>query len=667
MLFKLSARNVKRSFKDYAIYFLTLTFAVCIFYSFNSISASTAMSGLSASQSEMIQSITQLISIVSVFVSVVLGFLILFANNFLIRRRKKELGIYMTLGMSKYKISQIIVLETLFVGMLSLVAGLLLGIFVSQGLSVLVVSLFKADIAKFEFVFSSEAMFKTMTYFGIIFLCVMIFNSLVISKYKLIDLLTAARKNESLKIRKTSTSITIFIVSLILLGTAYSVILKYGLLESMTIMWTCVGLGSLGTFLFFMSLSGFALNMLQKNKNIYFKGVNMFVLRQINSKVNTTFVSMTIICLMLFFTIGVLSTGFSIKAAGEKQLENQLPYDATLYLFGDEDSQIQNIDEAVKILGINLDEMGENYTFELYEADATYNALLRPFANVELERYFDMAISRKNISLLKESDYRQLMKMQGLEPQTINEGEILFISDDDTYFDAVNGYMKAHQTFPLNGMEYKIANKQVQYMQYINDYAGRVAFTIIVPDGAVDGMSPVMSLSNVNYSDNGQVNEDELYNLSNNEEIYSQYGFYVDIMTKQIMYDQNIGSSTMIVFIGIFLGIVFLISSAAVLALQQLSEASDNMERYSMLRKIGVTRKGINKAIFAQVFIYFMMPLSLAIVHSIYGIKVVNQEMLMMGQPPIFIPALFTALIMVVVYGGYFLATYTGYKSIVKK
>ena len=663
MLFKLSARNVKRSFKDYAIYFLTLTFAVCIFYSFNSISASAAMSDLSASQSEMIQSITQLISIVSVFVSVVLGFLILFANNFLIRRRKKELGIYMTLGMSKYKISQIIVIETLFVGMLSLVAGLIVGTFVSQGLCVLVVSLFKADVAKFEFVFSSEAMFKTITYFGIIFLCVMIFNSLVISKYKLIDLLTAARKNESLKIRKTSTSIAIFLLSFILLGIAYIVILKYGLLESMTIMWTCVGLGSLGTFLFFMSLSGFALNMLQKNKNIYFKGVNMFVLRQINSKVNTTFVSMTIICLMLFFTIGVLSTGFSIKAAGEKQLENQLPYDATLYLFGDEDSQIQNIDEAVKILGIDLDEMGENYTFELYEENSTYNELLRPFANVELERYFDMAISRKNISLLKESDYRQLMKMQDLEPQSIHEGEVLFISDDVKYFDVVNEYIKANQTFCLNGMEYKIANKQVQYVQYINDYVGRVAFTVVVPDEAVDGMSPVMSLSNVNYSGNGPVNEDELYNLSKNEE----HGFNVDIMTKQIMYDQNIGSSTMIVFIGIYLGIVFLISSAAVLALQQLSEASDNMERFYMLRKIGVTRKGINKAIFSQVFIYFMMPLSLAIVHSIVGIRVVNQEMLMMGQPSVFIPALFTALIMIVVYGGYFLATYTGYKSIVKK
>ena len=666
MLFKLSARNVKRSFKDYAIYFLTLTFAVCIFYSFNSISASAAMSGLSASQSEMIKAITQLISIVSVFVSVVLGFLILFANNFLIRRRKKELGIYMTLGMSKYKISQIVVMETLFVGILSLVAGLVLGTLVSQGLSVLVVSMFEANITKFEFVFSSEAMWKTMTYFGIIFFCVMIFNSLVISKYKLIDLLTAARKNESLKIRKTSTSIAFFILSLVSLGTAYGVILKYGLMESMTIMWTCVALGSLGTFLFFMSLSGFALNMLQKNKNIYFKDVNMFVLRQINSKVNTTFVSMTIICLMLFFTIGVLSTGFSIKEAGEENLENQGPYDATLYLYGGEDSQAKDIKEAVDITGIDLDQMGENYAFDLYEANTTYNELLRPYGNAELERYFDMAISRQKIVLLKESDYTALMKMQNLEPQTINEDEVLFISDDESYFETVNTYMKKNDSFQLNGTDYVIANNQVEYVQYVTNYAGRFAFTVVVPDEAVDGMSPFMSVANVNYSSNGETYLEEHFDLFNNDDIYSQKGFYVDVMTLQIMYDQHTGSSTMVVFIGIYLGIVFLISSAAVLALQQLSEASDNIERYGMLRKIGVTRKGINKAIFGQVFIYFMMPLSLAIVHSIIGIKVVNQELLMMGQPSVLMPALFTALIMVVVYGGYFLATYTGYKNIVK-
>ena len=664
MLFKLSFRNVKRSFKDYTIYFLTLTFAVCIFYSFNSISSSEAMANLTVSQSEMIQSITQLMSIVSVFVSVVLGFLILFANNFLIRRRKKELGLYMTLGMSKYKISQLVVLETFFVGLLSLCAGLAFGALVSQGLSVLVVSLFEADITNLKFVFSVEALIKTMTYFGLIFFCVMIFNSIIISKYKLIDLLTAARKNETLKLRKTSTSIVLFILSIVLLATAYGVILKYGLLESMAIMWTCVGIGSLGTFLFFMSLSGFTLNMLQKNKRIYFKDVNMFVVRQINSKVNTTFVSMTVICLMLFFTIGVFSTSFSIKNAGESNLDEQTPYDATLFV--NDWYDMRNISEAVEIAGLDIDEMGENHLFEVYGDIVTYNELLQPYATEENQSYFDMARSREPIKVLESSDYAELMKMQGKEAQPLDDGEVLLIADDDAFFDSINAYINDRHVIDLNGTEYTIANEQVEKVQYMTDYAGSNAFTVVAPDEAVSGLPVALSVANINYSGNNEQNDEALFHALTDGDLYEEHGFILFGITETMLYDYHVGSSTMIVFIGIYLGIVFLISSAAVLALQQLSEASDNMERYSMLRKIGVTRKGINKAIFAQIFIYFMMPLSLAIVHSIFGIKVVNQEMLMMGQPSVFMPALITALIMVVVYGGYFMATYIGYKNIVK-
>ena len=664
MLFKLSARNVKRSFKDYTIYFLTLTFAVCIFYSFNSISESGAMAKLSTSQSDMVQSITQLMSIVSVFVSVVLGFLILFANNFLIRRRKKELGLYMTLGMSKYKISQIVVLETFFVGLLSLVAGLAIGAVISQGLSVLVVSLFDADITKLKFVFSTDAMIKTMTYFSLIFFCVMIFNSIVISKYKLIDLLTAARKNETLKVRKTSTSIILFFLSIALLAVAYSVILKYGLFESMTIMWTCVAIGSLGTFLFFMSLSGFILNMLQKNKRIYFKNVNMFVVRQINSKVNTTFVSMTVICLMLFFTIGVLSTAFSIKNAGERNLDEQTPYDASLFV--NDWYDVRDITEATEMAGIDLDEMGDKHVFDVAALNTTYKDLLLPYSTEELQKYFGLAMSREKIQVLKASDYVKIMEMQGKEAQQLSGDEVLLITDDEKFFETVNAYISDAQTININETEYKIANDQVENVQYMTTYAGEFAFTVVAPDEAVEGLPIARSVVNLNYDGHAEQNDETLYHALNSNELYEKYDFVLFGMTETLFYDYSIGSSTMIVFIGIYIGIVFLISSAAVLALQQLSEASDNMERYSMLRKIGVTRKGINKAIFAQIFIYFMMPLSLAIVHSIFGIKAVNQEMIMMGQPSVFIPALFTALIMVVIYGGYFIATYIGYKNIVK-
>lgn len=667
MFFKLSARNVKRSFKDYFIYFLTLTFAVCIFYSFNSLSDQKAMMDVSGSVSENLQMLTQLISMISIFVSVVLGFLIIFANNFLIKRRKKELGLYMSLGMSKYTISRILVVETFFVGVISLATGLGIGILLSQGLSVLTAKMFEIDVTKFQFVFSSEAIIKTVLYFGIIFLFVMIFNSVIISKYKLIDLLTAARKNESLKIRKTSTSVLLFIVSLIILGTAYGLMLKYGLFESMNLTWFCIGLGSLGTFLFFMSLSGFMLNMLQRNKNIYFKDVNMFVLRQINSKVNTTFVSMTIICIMLFFTIGVLSTGFSLKNSMQKDLENLTPYDASIYKYVDPEDSL-TVPDALKQMKLDVNQYGEVFSFNQYKTNTDMNPLLKPYVDKKSESMFSGSYE-SYIEAIKRSDYEHLVKMQGKEPLTIGKDEAILVSNVSAVKDTLNRFIEDQKKITLDGKEFKISQQEVETLSFKTDFFAMEVLTVVVPDEAVKDWSPTTSNLNINYKGNQEKFDDEFYKLAKSFMTQGEdngYDFHLNILTKTLAYDMSNGQSTTIVFIGIYLGIVFLISSAAILALQQLSEASDNMERYTMLKKIGVTKKGINKAIFRQVFIYFMMPLSLAIVHSIFGIQVVNKAIVLFGESSVLFPSFITGLIIVVVYGGYFLATYTGYKNIVK-
>ena len=117
---------------------------------------------------------------ISVFVAVVLGLLIVYANNFLINRRKREFGIYMTLGMGKRQISKIILFETILVGILSLIAGLVIGIFASQFMSILVAKMFEADMSKFQFVFSKDACIKTCVYFAVMYTAVMIFKKFYI-------------------------------------------------------------------------------------------------------------------------------------------------------------------------------------------------------------------------------------------------------------------------------------------------------------------------------------------------------------------------------------------------------------------------------------------------------------------------------------------------------
>ena len=210
MFSKLALRNVLRSLKDYSVYFITITFGVCIFYIFNSMESQTVMSFLGGKASAYVTAFLGIIDVISVFVSVVLAFLILYANPFLIRRRKKELGTYLLLGLPQGRVAGLLFLETLLIGLLALGVGLALGLFLSQFISIFTAGLFSITMQEFYFVFSARALGKTFLYFGVIFLVVMAFNSLSVSRCKLITLLQADRTNQDLKLKSIPASVCMF-------------------------------------------------------------------------------------------------------------------------------------------------------------------------------------------------------------------------------------------------------------------------------------------------------------------------------------------------------------------------------------------------------------------------------------------------------------------------
>ena len=174
MLFKLSLKNIQKSIKDYAIYFFTLILGVAVFYVFNAIESQTVLLNVTSNTKNIIKLMTNILSGVSVFVSFVLGFLIIYASRFLVKRRNKEFGVYLTLGMGKRKVSMILFFETILIGIISLAVGLLLGTVLSQFMSLLVANMFEADMTNYAFTFSKSAMFKTFFYFGIMYVLVMI-------------------------------------------------------------------------------------------------------------------------------------------------------------------------------------------------------------------------------------------------------------------------------------------------------------------------------------------------------------------------------------------------------------------------------------------------------------------------------------------------------------
>lgn len=666
MYSKIAINNVKKRFKDYTIYFLTIAFAVCIFYSFNSIESQKALLDMNKNQAEYMSLVTTLISYVSVFVSFILGGLILYANNFLIKKRKKELGIYMTLGMSKRKISKILLSETLIVGVLSLIAGLLLGLVVSQGLSLFTAKLFDVGMTEFKFIISSSAILKTVLYFALIFGVLMIFNTRIIAKYKLIDMLTAARKSEDIKIKNPIISSIIFISGIIILGTAYYLVTKSGLNPDKLGFKLSIVFGIIGTAGFFYGIAGFLLGVIQRSKNIYLKKLNIFVTRQISSKVNTNFVSMTVISLMLFITIVLLSTGLSFKSALEKGIV--VPFDASVKLFTDEENKYKSMEDVFK--AINYDFNGKEPIFiNGYIIDGIdANMILKDYAVGEFKKSLDNGKHRwEYIDAIKISDYNKIRSLYGEEPLSINDNEILVTSNFTEAKDSVKNFIKNSPQVSIAGKEYKVANKEYLNEAVYNSELADNVLTIIVPDDFKD-MTLNAAYMNMNYKNpNDPAEEEDMNSLFDSFRRYDEiYDLPMIRATKSQIYEASKGLTTMILYIGLYLGVVFLISSAAVLALQQLSEASDSSDRYKALKKIGATEKMINKTIFTQTAIYFAMPLILAIVSSIVGISVVNKFIALYGKPNIGPTALLTLGILVIVYGGYFYVTYAGYKSIVK-
>lgn len=682
MLFKLSIKNITKSIKDYAIYFFTLVLGVAIFYVFNAIDSQTVMLNVSSSTSEIIRLMTTILGGVSVFVSFILGFLIIYASRFLIKRRNKEFGIYLTLGMSKRKISLILFFETLIIGVISLGVGLALGIVLSQLMSILVANMFEVDLTKFQFTFSSSAALKTLLYFSIMYLIVMIFNTIIVNKCKLIDLLHGNKKSEKVKLKNPIICTIVFIIAVIALSYAYYLVTDgFGtspLMNTINGILLPIAIGCVSTFLIFWSLSGLILKIVMHLKKYYYKGLNSFTVRQISSKINTTVFSMTIICLMLFFTICIFSSALSIKNSLSGNLKDLAPVDI----------QFSKLQESLS------KEEKENFSKEIIE---DYNTTvkdtlqrldvykyLKEVVDINIYRleeitqkdYFGDQIGKDypalsyNVreDLVKLSDYNRLAKLYNKKELTLKDNEYVIIANYKIMADIRNIALKNNTKLTINSKNYYPKYQECQ--DGFIELSGSATNTgvIILPDNALEGIYPYKNVLAANYqADTKEEKEDieetvsTIMNNHFNKDTLLTYNTKIDI------YASSIGLGAMVTFVGLYLGIIFLISSAAILALKELSESTDNKERFNMLRKIGTDEKMINKALFNQIAVFFLFPLLLAIIHSIFGIEFANYILKTMGTESLLSSIILTAVFLVVIYGGYFLVTYYCSKTIIKE
>lgn len=688
MLFKLSVRNIRKSMQNYLIYFATLILGVAIFYIFNALDSQTVMLQVSQDTREIIDYMMGAMSVVSVFVSVVLGFLVVYASSFLMKRRKKEFGIYLVLGMKKAQVAKILMLETILIGLCSLVVGLLLGIAVSQGMSVIVANMFEANVTQFQFTMSEQAIGKTILYFAVMYGIVMVLDVFVVGRAKLIHLLHAGQKKQKNHAKNPIFCTLVFIGASVMLGSAYyHVTAGINEIKEFADIGMQIGKGIFATFLIFWSVSGLLLTIAKRIKRFYYNGINSFSVKELANRINTTVFSGSIICLLLFFTICILSSAMAIKNAMNETLKNCAPVDIQFEkLYGTEAAEDfsvsgETVRENLIRIGMDLSKLTDESEMTVYQNHEICDAdvLGNSIDTSGYDAWYIDYLKQTELDTVHLSDYNRFVSSYGGTPVTLAENEYAIVCNYSQMEAVYNAGLRENAVLDIKGKNYYPKQKTcIQGIIHISNSESNGG-VLLVPD-AVDLSDSTfyIKIYSANYNANTEDEREacsayytdeklktlEQKFLEKTPQLRDSY-YFVSMETKAYLYETSIGMTVMIVFIGIYLGIVFLISGAAILALKELSEAADNKEKYRILRRIGVDEKQIHRSLLAQSGAFFGMPLVLAVIHSIFGMQTALYILTVFGRGGLLGSILLSAAIILIIYGIYFWITYACSKRII--
>ena len=673
--FKIALKNIKKSRSDYSVYFFTLIIGVAIFYMFNSIGTQGLMEDVSKSGNENVQMLISVMGGVSVGVAVILGMLIIYANGFLIKRRKKEFGIYMLLGMGKKKVSKILICETCVVGFVSLVIGMIAGIFGSQLLSIVVAKMFAVDVTGYTFDISGRAVVITILCFAAIFLVVLIFNTKMVGRYKLIDLMNAEKAREKQIIRNTKLSVVLFILSFAVLTAACIEVGFFGEDMSKNGFIACSLILVVATFVIFASFAGFFQKLMEKRRGFYKKGLNSYIVRQFSGNMNTSAVSIALISLLLFISLCLFSSGFSIRTYLNNRLGNATPVDVTM--------QISSADPEgfLKEKGVSLNEWAGDYLqIPVYEGDSiTISDTVAPVMDKAKETFM-YADWTAHENVIKLSDYNRIEKMYGRDELVLGDDQYAMVSDFDLLNTLINPSMEQGNVLTPGDYQLSPAYKEVCYEFILMSGMSADMGAVIVPDAVVDSESSGLECSSTlviadynTETEEGKADIDAKLKIalgeisdraSNGELEEGETG--VRLSTKTEIKEASVGTSVITVFLVLYIGIVFVVACAAIIALKVMSDSLDSVQKFRILSRIGAGENMRKKALFVQILMNYLIPLVMAAFTAFFGLRYIKGLISAIGTVNMTSGILFTFIIMIIVYGGYFLTTYEGCKKLVK-
>ena len=716
MLCKLAWGNVRRAGRDYLVYLLTLALGVTVFYAFNTVSMQVDIAGID--EEGLAQVMGSMLGYLTYFLAGVMAFLMVYANNFIMKRRKKEFGLYQVLGMGRGRVATIMALETVIVSVVAFVAGIVLGVGLSQLMTFFTASLFKTQIANFHFFFSVHAFNLTLACMLVMFVLTLLLNLRVVRRTKLIELMGAERRNESIKTRSPWIAIAIFAVGVVLVGVAYYRLLRDGfpltetgdkLQGAMIQFGITTAMVTAGTFALFWGLSGMLIKLLQSLRSVYWRGLNMFTVRQLAAKVNTVCFSMGVIAMVLFLAITSVTCGMSIVNVMNENLERYTPADmsqtyiyytpetldyykeyvnpseadrmvladATVDLYAawhGERKSADNNDETGKKVNI-ADVAGEHVQIDSYlsyplggsDPSVVAGEMCKTMGEKLPKALEGGNADDMGLFVTPASQYNKLRQMMGEEPVSIGRNQYLLTCDmGGELSDLYTKYMSSGHTLTLGEHELKPATDKsdVDTAAIANSALGSNPGTVVVADELLSqlNLQPYSSNLLVNYKQGMDVSEaDEhiKYTLLDNLLVDGkELGSWGLFMTRSEIYTQAAQMNGMISYLAIYIGFVLVVACAAILSIQQLSNVADGSRNYRVLAQIGCDERQIRHSVMAQQAVFFLFPLVVGLAHSFVALKVIIELVSIFGSMSIGGTVGLTCAIFLAAYGGYFLVTY---------
>jgi putative ABC transport system permease protein len=309
------------------------------------------------------------------------------------------------------------------------------------------------------------------------------------------------------------------------------------------------------------------------------------------------------------------------------------------------------------------------------------NTLLNEYANRMLKarlKNYPVGLGATGLSIRKISQYNEMKKWLGEDPVDLKENEILFLTDNEDMKEALKKIIENKKEIRIDGESYFVKNN-------IGTIQSNDELVAIVGDQSIKDMKKSLSEMHIKVDEkNKEKLEEKIKDLQEKlpekmykykgdvimgkDQLVESYGFYMSASTKNQAYQGMKGLVGTILYVCIYLGLVFLIASAAVLGIQQLTEGTDSFMRYKALKKMGASEKMIHKSIFIQIIVHFMLPLGLALVHAVVGLQILNR-LQKSSDFPIgieLLPAIMVVIGIIMIYSGYAYVTYIGYKNIVE-